>query len=99
MPFYEFECPACHSRAEVFARTVSAEVAAPKCATAGCRGEMVRVMSKFARHLTAADQLAEAEAKWGKQVNDVMGPEPDVGRLARRYDKLAKDLPPPPGKA
>jgi putative FmdB family regulatory protein len=98
MPFYEFECAACHSRAEVFARSVTSEVAAPACTTAGCTGSMRRVMSRFARHLTMADQLAEAEAKWGKEVDSVMGPEPDVGRMARRYGDLAKDLPPPPGQ-
>jgi hypothetical protein len=56
---------------------------------------MQRVVSLFARHLTVADQLAEAEAKWGKEVDAAMGPEPDVGRLARRYGELAKDLPAP----
>jgi hypothetical protein len=40
-----------------------------------------------------ADQLAEAEAKFGQEVDAAMGPEPDVGRLARRYESLAKDLP------
>jgi hypothetical protein len=56
---------------------------------------MVRAMSKFARHLTEADQIAEAESKFGKEVDAAMGAEPDVGRLARRYDRLAGSLPPP----
>jgi putative FmdB family regulatory protein len=97
MPLYEFQCPKCGSREEVFRRGVSASVAAPACSHAGAEAghEMQRVVSKFAQHRTAADQLVEAEAKWGKEVESVMGPGPDVGRLARRYDRLAKDLPPP----
>lgn len=39
--------------------------------------------------------MAEAEAKFGKEVDAAMGPGPDVGRMARRYEKLSKDLPPP----
>ena len=54
---------------------------------------MVRALSKFARHLNDGDKLAEAEAKFGKQVDDVMGPMPDIGRYARRYAERAKDLP------
>jgi hypothetical protein len=54
---------------------------------------MERIMSGFARHLTETDKLAEAEATWGKEVDAVMGPGPDVGRNARYYDQLAKDLP------
>jgi hypothetical protein len=60
---------------------------------------MVRALSTFARHLTLADQMAEAEAKYGKEVDAAMGPSPDVGKYARRYERLAKDLPPPPGEA
>lgn len=54
---------------------------------------MKRVVSAFARHLTTADQIAEAEAQFGKQVDAAMGKDPDVGRFARRYDELAKGLP------
>jgi hypothetical protein len=56
---------------------------------------MRRVMSRFARHLDMQTKLADAEATWGKEVDAAMGAEPDVGRLARRYEGLAKDLPPP----
>lgn len=94
MPFYEFMCSTCSRRAEVFVRSVNSPVSAPGCATPGCEGNMKRVVSKFIRHLTEADQLVEAEAKWGAEVDAVMGPEPDIGRHIRRYDKLAKDLPP-----
>jgi len=55
---------------------------------------MVRVMSTFARRLTEADKLAEAEAQYGAEVEAVMGNGPDVARLARRYDTLSVDLPP-----
>ena len=96
MPFYEFACKKCGSRAEVFARSVSAPVVTPKCATAGReRGhEMQRIMSKIIRQKTLSDQIADAEAKYGAEVNSVLGTGPDVGRMARRYESLAKDLPP-----
>lgn len=55
---------------------------------------MERVVSPFARHLTLKDKIAEAEAKWGKEVDAAMGPPPDVGKYARRYEQLAKGLPP-----
>lgn len=41
------------------------------------------------------DQLAKHEAKFGKEVDAAMGPEPDVGRYARRYESLSKRLPVP----
>lgn len=80
-------------RTEVFARSMSAEVAAPHCGA--CKGKpvMVRALSKFARHLTDGDKMAEAEAKFGKEVDAAMGPMPDIGRYARRYTEKAKDLP------
>lgn len=55
---------------------------------------MVRIVSGFARHLTLKDKIAEAEAKWGKEVDAAMGPPPDVGKYARRYEQLSKGLPP-----
>ncbi len=96
MPFYEFACKKCGSRGEVFARSISAPVVAPKCAAAGHEKghEMQRIMSKVIRQKTLSDQLADAEAKYGAQVETALGPSPDVGRLARRYESLAKDLPP-----
>lgn len=95
MPLYEFKCPKCGAVEEVFKRTVQTDIEAPACPNRGSeRGhEMRRIVSKFARHLTMADQLAEAEAKWGKEVDAAMGPEPDVGKYARRYESLSKDLP------
>lgn len=95
MPLYEFRCPKCGAVEEVFKRTVQTNVEPPLCPNRGKeRGhEMRRIVSKFARHLTMADQLAEAEAKWGKEVDAAMGPEPDVGKYARRYESLAGGLP------
>ncbi len=95
MPFYEFACTKCGSREELFARSFKSEVTPPACKAAGTeRGhEMQRVMSGFIRHRTLGDQLAEAEAKYGKEVEAAMGPGPDVGKLARRYESLSKDLP------
>jgi putative FmdB family regulatory protein len=95
MPLYEFQCTKCGARDEVFARSMSAEVKTPLCPKGGGKAghAMQRVVSGFARHLTSADQLAEAEAKWGKEVNAAMGPEPDVGKYARRYESLSKNLP------
>ena len=55
--------------------------------------EMRRIMSKVIRQKTLSDQLAEAEAKYGKEVEDALGASPDVGKLSRRYESLAKDLP------
>jgi hypothetical protein len=55
---------------------------------------MKRIVSKFVRHKTIGDQLEEAEAKYGKEVEAAMGAEPDVGKYARRYESLAKNLPP-----
>ena len=79
----------------MFTRSVNSEAKAPVCPNAeGEEGhEMQRIVSSFARHLTVADQLAEAEAKFGKEVDAVMGDGPDVGRYARRYEKLAQGLP------
>jgi putative FmdB family regulatory protein len=103
MPFYEFQCAACGARAEVFARRMTDDVPTPACPSESSSGhEMRRVVSRFAQHLDMATKLAEAEATYGKEVNAVMGPEPDVGRFARRFDTIGKDLPPsesapPPG--
>jgi putative FmdB family regulatory protein len=96
MPLYEFQCGTCGARDEVFTRAIQEDVPAPPCPAAkGEPGhEMRRAVSSFARHMTMADKLAEAEAKFGKEVDAVMGDEPDVGRYARRYDSLAKGLPP-----
>ncbi len=95
MPLYEFQCTACGARTEVFVRRPSDDVPAPPCPSGADGGHrMVRVMSGFARHLTLKDKIAEAEAKWGKEVDAAMGPPPDVGKYARRYEQLAKDLPP-----
>lgn len=96
MPLYEYQCKRCGARDEVFARSMNSAVEAPTCPKAGDESghEMERVVSTFARHLTVADKLVEAEAKWGKEVDTVMGPEPDVGRYARRYEELAQGLPP-----
>ncbi|MEX0782016.1 MAG: zinc ribbon domain-containing protein [Dehalococcoidia bacterium] len=95
MPLYEFLCPKCGSQQEVFTRSFTADVQTPKCPDAGRQEghEMRRIVSKFAQHKTVVDQLAEAEAKWGKEVDAAMGPEPDVGRMAKRYERLAADLP------
>ncbi len=98
MPLYEFRCPECDSKDEVFVRSVTSPVVAPACKRAGCKsagGPMVRAMSKFARHLTEGDKLAEAEGKWGREVNDVLGASPDIDTMTNRYARLSKDLPPP----
>jgi putative FmdB family regulatory protein len=95
MPLYEYQCNACASRQEIFVRSMTATVSAPTCTRKGCKGDSVRVISRVVRRLTEADQMAEAEAKFGKQVNDVLGPSPDVGKHARRYERLSKDLPAP----
>lgn len=54
---------------------------------------MQRVVSPFQRHRTEADKVADAEAKYGKEVDASLGATPDVGKLSRRYDNLAKSLP------
>ncbi|HEX6031036.1 MAG TPA: hypothetical protein VFY90_06370, partial [Tepidiformaceae bacterium] len=80
---------------EVFKRSMQTDMEPPPCPNKGKeRGhEMRRIVSKFAQHKTVQDQLAEAEAKFGKEVDAAMGPEPDVGRFAKRYEQLAKGLP------
>jgi len=95
MPLHEFLCTKCGATEEVFTRSVQAEVHFPDCPKAGKEQghQMRRIVSKFAQHKTVADQLVEAEAKWGKEVEAAMGPEPDIGKYARRYDSLAKNLP------
>ena len=95
MPVYEFVCTQCGSRSEVFVRAVSSSVPAPACAKRGCKGELKRVPSAFTRHLTVQDKIVEAEAKFGKEVDAAMGPEMDLGKYTSRYEKAAKDLPPP----
>jgi putative FmdB family regulatory protein len=95
MPLYEFLCPKCGARDEVFTRRIQADVPVPACPQASKETghDMKRVVSKFARHRTVADQLVEAEARWGKEVDAAMGAEPDVGKYARRYESLSKNLP------
>ena len=96
MPLYEFACERCGARDEVFRRRATGEAEPPPCPaaphTTGHR--MRRVVSGFAHHLGFATKLAEAEATYGAEVDAAMGPEPDVGAYARRYERAAKDLPP-----
>lgn len=95
MPLYEFRCKKCGARTELFLKRIPDALEAPACPDGGDEPghDMGRVMSAFQRHLTETDKVAEAEAKWGKLVDDAMGPEPDVASYARRYEQLAKDLP------
>ena len=76
MPLYEFLCTKCGATEEVFTRSVQAEVHFPDCPKAGKEQghQMRRIVSKFAQHKTVADQLVEAEAKWGKEVEAGDGP-------------------------
>lgn len=99
MPLYEFACEACGAHAEVFRQRAVRDVEPPPCPAApdAAGHRMARVMSGFAHHLGFATRLAEAEATWGAEVDAAMGPEPDVGRHARRYDRAARDLPPGEG--
>jgi putative FmdB family regulatory protein len=97
MPFYEFRCTKCDAREETFLKRIPDIIEVPNCPKAGNEvgHEMVQMMSLFQRHLTSQDKIEEAEAKWGKEVDAAMGPEPDVGKYARRYAELAENLPPP----
>lgn len=101
MPLYEFACGECGARAEVFRQRRAADgaIEPPPCPAApGADGHrMARVMSGFAHHLGFATRLAEAEATWGAEVDAAMGPAPDVGRRARRYERAARELPPGEG--
>lgn len=99
MPLYEFVCAKCGQRSEVFSRRITADPPAPACPDAGReRGHVMnRAMSRFAQHLDLSTKLAVAEATFGKEVDAAMGPEPDVGRLARRMDRVGKGLPPGDG--
>lgn len=95
MPIYEFACDACGSKETVFKRSVVSAVDAPVCSKCAAGvSQMRRLWTKVAQHKTLSDQVADAEAKYGKELDAAMGPEPDVGRFARRYEKLSKDLPP-----
>lgn len=95
MPFYEYQCAKCGAKAEVFVRSVNTAANVPACPDAGRQTghEMRRILSPFIRHMTEMDKLTEAEAKFGKEVDAALGPSPDVGKLARRYEKLTQDLP------
>ena len=97
MPFYEFRCTKCDARTETFVKRIPDVIELPNCTEAkGKSGhQMVQMMSLFQRHLTHRDQIEEAEAKYGKEVDAAMGPEPDVGKYARRYAERAANLPPP----
>ena len=99
MPLYEFRCEACGARAEVFHRRISDEVAPPVCPEAGDEPGHVmrRAVSRFAAHKDFASKLEEAEATYGKEVDAAMGSTADVDRYAKRYERLAKDLPPGEG--
>jgi hypothetical protein len=97
MPVYEYRCPKCERIEEVFVRSLRSEVKAPMCrcdATKKRGTVMQRAPSLFAQHRTFQDQVTEAEAKYGKEVDAAMGTTPDVDVHARRYDSLSKDLPP-----
>ena len=102
MPLYEFRCPTCESKDDLFVRSLGSPVVAPACRKKGCANSgspMVRAMSKFARHLTESDKMVEAEGKWGKEVNHVLGASPDIDTITNRYARLSKDLPPPDNPA
>ena len=95
MPLYEFACEVCGARDEVFKQRVTSDVEPPPCPTApdDAGHTMSRVMSGFAHHLSFATKVAEAEATYGAEVDAAMGPDPDIGKFARRYDEASKDLP------
>ncbi|MCY3603024.1 MAG: hypothetical protein OXH12_08075 [Chloroflexi bacterium] len=99
MPLYEFACDICGAREEVFRQRMTSDVEPPPCPEAPEDGEcrMTRVMSGFAHHLSFATKVAEAEATYGAEVDAAMGPDPDIGKFARRYDEAAKDLSPSEG--
>ena len=99
MPLYEFACERCGARDEVFRQRVTSAVEPPPCPIAPGNAEhrMARVMSGFAHHLSFATKVEEAEATYGAEVDAAMGPDPDIGKYARRYDESARDLPPGEG--
>lgn len=86
---------ACGAKDEIFVRSMLTQQTPPPCPKHPDAAEhrMIRAISQFQRHMTEADKLADAEARWGPEVEAAMGPEPDVGSYARRYERLAKDLP------
>lgn len=97
MPFYEFRCGSCGRTEEVFTRSMSADVRAPECTCGDAAKQAVtmeRKMSAFVRQRTYAEQVEEAEAKFGKEVDDAMGASPDIDTHARHYDAFAGELPP-----
>lgn len=85
MPLYEYRCTTCGAVVEVFARSIRTAALAPPCPADPTHATM-RLPSRFARHLDMATRLAEAEARFGAEVDAAMGPAPDVARLARRLD-------------
>ena len=99
MPLYEFACERCGARDEVFRQRMTSDIEPPPCPKApdDAGHTMARVMSGFAHHLSFATKVAEAEATYGAEVDAAMGPEPDVGKFARRYEEASKDLPPGEG--
>lgn len=94
MPVYEYLCRDCNTRTEIYIRRADTGAQPPACPSGAGGHRMQRILSGFARRLTDADRLADAEARYGAEVEAVMGPGPDVASLARRYERLSKDLPP-----
>ena len=96
MPLYEYRCTRCGAREEVLVRSLNAEVKLPKCPKAekGERGhKMERILSRFARQYSDVEKLEQAEARWGSEVEAMMGPSGDIDRGVRAYDKLSEGLP------
>lgn len=96
MPLYEFACENCGAHEELFQQRMAAEVEPPSCPAAPDDTEhrMRKVMSGFAHHLSFATKVTEAEANFGAEVDAAMGPEPDIGKFARKYEEASKELPP-----
>jgi putative FmdB family regulatory protein len=96
MPLYEYRCAKCGTKQEVLVRSMSTEAKVPKCPKAekGSRGHtMERILSPFVRQYNDMDRLAQAEARWGSEIEDIYAPSPDIARNSRVYDSLSKDLP------
>lgn len=94
MPIYQYDCPACERRVEIFFRSASKVLDDPQCPECGASG-LRRVMSTFARLHTEADVLQEygtpgIDAKPGDEYRDPR----QIGQwVERRFAEYGMDVP------
>ncbi|HXH22999.1 MAG TPA: zinc ribbon domain-containing protein [Dehalococcoidia bacterium] len=82
MPVYEYDCPTCGKRSDVFLKSVSAPdpTACPRCGAAGIR----RAISRIVFIKSAQTKLDELDPKYEKMI-DASSPDLSMDNLIKKY--------------